>query len=46
MFNIIKSNEKIVLQYVKLDFQNVDRQTGGKWLIHGTNSRLAGWVQL
>ena len=23
-------------QWVKLDFQNVDQHTGGKWLIHGT----------
>ena len=21
--------------HIKLDFQNVDQQTGGKWLIHG-----------
>ena len=23
----------------KLDFQNVDQQTGSKWLIHGTKHR-------
>ena len=23
--------------HFKLDFQKVDRQTGGYWLIHGTN---------
>ena len=25
--------------HFKLDFQNVDRHTGGKWLIHGTKHR-------
>ena len=25
----------------KLDFQNLDQQTGGKWLIHGTKRRRA-----
>ena len=39
-----KNNEKLLsimsnLQthnLLKLDFQNVDQHTGGKWLIHGT----------
>ena len=25
--------------HVKLDFQNMDEHTGGKWLIHGTKRR-------
>ena len=25
--------------HFKLDFQNVDQHTGGKWLIHGTKRR-------
>ena len=25
--------------HFKLDFQKVDRNTGGKWLIHGTKQR-------
>ena len=25
--------------HFKLDFQKVDQQTGGKWLIHGTKHR-------
>ena len=48
MQNIIENNEKTVLHYVKLtntlqthyhfnpDFQNMDQNTGGKWLTHGT----------
>ena len=43
----IKNNKKVVLLYVKLqtyhhlqlDFQKVDKHTGGKWLIHGTKRR-------
>ena len=42
--NIIENNEKHVhyakltnpLYDFKLDFQKVEQQTGGKWLIHGT----------
>ena len=29
----------------KLDFQKVDQQTGGKWLIHGTNRRKDNQLQ-
>ena len=25
--------------HIKLDFQNVDQHTGGKWLFHGTKRR-------
>ena len=38
----IKKNKKVVFLYVqtkyhfKLDFEKVDQDTGGKWLIHGT----------
>ena len=31
--------------YVKLDFQNVDQHTGGKWLIHGTKRRKDNQLQ-
>ena len=27
------------LYHFKLDFQNVDQHTGGKWFIHGTKLR-------
>ena len=28
-----------IYYHFKLDFQKVDQQTGGKWLIHGTKCR-------
>ena len=37
----MKNNEKVVLHYVKknydfkLDFQQLDQHTGGKWFIYG-----------
>ena len=31
--------------YFKLDFQNVDQHTGGKWLIHGTKRRQDNQLQ-
>ena len=31
--------------YFKLDFQNVDQHTGGKWLIHGTKRRKDNQLQ-
>ena len=31
--------------YFKLDFQNVDEHTGGKWLIHGTKRRKDNQLQ-
>ena len=31
--------------YFKLDFQKVDRHTGGKWLIHGTKRRKDNQLQ-
>ena len=41
-----QKQQKVVFFYVKfktynhfkLDFQKLDQQTGGKWLIHGTNT--------
>ena len=37
MFSIL-SNLQTYFHF-KLDFQNVDQQIGGKWLIHGTKHR-------
>ena len=31
--------------HFKLDFQKVDRHTGGKWLIHGTRRRKDNQLQ-
>ena len=31
--------------HFKLDFQNVDQHTGGKWLIHGTKRRKDNQLQ-
>ena len=31
--------------HFKLDFQNVDQHTGGKWLIHGTKRRKDSELQ-
>ena len=31
--------------YFKLDFQKMDQQTGGKWLIHGTKRHKDNLVQ-
>ena len=31
--------------HLKLDFQNVDQHTGGKWLIHGTKRRKDNQLQ-
>ena len=31
--------------HFKLDFQNMDQQTGGKWLIHGTKRRKDNQLQ-
>ena len=31
--------------HFKLDFQKVDRHTGGKWLIHGTKQRKDNQLQ-
>ena len=31
--------------HFKLDFQNVDQHTGGKWLIHGTKLRKDNQLQ-
>ena len=31
--------------HFKLDFQKVDRHTGGKWLIHGTKRRKDNQLQ-
>ena len=31
--------------HFKLDFQKVDQQTGGKWLIHGTKRRRDNQLQ-
>ena len=31
---------KLTTYYFKLDYQKVDQQTGGKWLIHGTNAYI------
>ena len=47
------NNKKVVFFYVKpinilsfkLDFQIVDKLTGGKWLIHGTNRRKNNQLQ-
>ena len=33
------------LQSFKLDFQNVEQHTGGKWLIHGTEPRKDNQLQ-
>ena len=33
------------LQSFKLDFQNVEQHTGGKWLIHGTKPRKDNQLQ-
>ena len=48
-----KKRQKNVFPYVnlqtynhfKLDFQKVDRLTGGKWLIHGTKRRKDNQLQ-
>ena len=48
-----KNNEKVVLWYVKftthyhfkLDFQKMNQQTGGKWLIHGINHHKDNQLQ-
>ena len=31
--------------HFKLDFQKVDKHTGGKWLIHGTKRRKDNQLQ-
>ena len=31
--------------HFKLNFQKVDQQTGGKWLIHGTKRRKGNQLQ-
>ena len=31
--------------HFKLDFQNMDQHTGGKWLIHGTNHHKHNQLQ-
>ena len=31
--------------HFKLDFQNVDQHTGGKWTIHGTKRRKDNQLQ-
>ena len=31
--------------HFKLDFQNVDQHTGGKWLIHGTKHHKDNQLQ-
>ena len=31
--------------HLKLDFQKVDQNTGGKWLIHGTKHRKDNQLQ-
>ena len=31
--------------HFKLDFQNMDQHTGGKWLIHGTKRRTDNQLQ-
>ena len=44
LFSIISNLQ--TYYHFKLDFQKVDQQTGGKWLIHGTklhkDNRLQG----
>ena len=48
-----QKRQKIVFPYVnlqtyyhfELDFQKVDRHTGGKWLIHGTKRRKDNQLQ-
>ena len=35
MFRYVKLTDQLLFQ---LDFQNVDQHTGGKWLIHDTNT--------
>ena len=47
----IKNNKKVVFLYVqtkyhfKLDFEKVNQDTGGKWLIHGTKRRKDNQLQ-
>ena len=48
-----QKQQKFVFPYLKLsnllsfklDFQKVDQQTGGKWLIHGTKRRKDNQLQ-
>ena len=37
MFSLLSNLQ--TYYHFKLDFQNVDQYTGGKWLIHGTKRR-------
>ena len=34
-----------IYYHFKLDFQKVDQQTGGKWLIHGTKCHKGNQLQ-
>ena len=43
-----KSCSRLYLQthyHFKLDFQELDQRTGGKWLIHGTKHRKDNQLQ-
>ena len=49
----VKNNKKVfsfksslqTYYHVKLDFENVDQHTRGKWLIHGTKRRKDNQLQ-
>ena len=49
----VKNNKKVfsfmsslqTYYHFKLDFENVDQHTGGKWLIHGTIRRKDNQLQ-
>ena len=49
----VKNNKKVfsfmsslqTYYHFKLDFENVDQNTGGKWLIHGTIRRKDNQLQ-
>ena len=51
MWNNQKQQKKFLMSnfqtfyHLKLDFQNVDQHTGGKWLTYGTKRRKGNQLQ-